>query len=55
METGANDVLVVRGDDSSVDRLERLLPWVEDQVVIEVDPEAGTLTVDWDPAWDREP
>lgn len=55
METGANDVLVVRGDEGSVDRLERLLPWVEDQVVIEMDLEAGTLTVDWDPAWDREP
>lgn len=54
METGANDVMVVRGDEHSVDRLERLLPWVEGQVVTDVDLEAGVLTVDWDPAWDRD-
>lgn len=55
METGANDVLVVRGDEHSVDRLERLLPWIEDQVVMDIDLEAGVMQVDWDPEWDREP
>lgn len=49
METGANDVLVVRGDRHSLDRRERLLPWVPDQVIRRVDRQAGTLTVDWDP------
>ncbi|WP_018860668.1 MULTISPECIES: ribosome maturation factor RimM [unclassified Thioalkalivibrio] len=43
METGANDVLVVRGD------RERLIPWVRDQYVLDVDLEARRLRVDWDP------
>lgn len=47
METGANDVLVVRGDEHSIDRQERLLPWVLDQVVTEVDLKAGLIRVDW--------
>ena len=49
METGANDVLVVRGDGISIDRGERLIPWLPDDVVTEVDSAAGTITVDWDP------
>lgn len=49
METGANDVLVVRGDQQSLDRRERLIPWLPDQVVCRVDLQAGQLTVDWDP------
>ncbi|EKF75633.1 16S rRNA-processing protein RimM [Alcanivorax hongdengensis A-11-3] len=49
METGANDVLVVRGDGQSLDRRERLIPWLPDQVVMKVDLAAGELTVDWDP------
>ncbi|WP_109995515.1 ribosome maturation factor RimM [Salinisphaera sp. LB1] len=43
METGANDVLVVRGE------RERLIPLVVDEFVTEVDPDAGTIRVDWDP------
>ncbi|MDX1802787.1 MAG: ribosome maturation factor RimM [Alcanivorax sp.] len=49
METGANDVLVVRGDKDSLDRRERLIPWLPDQVVEKVDLAGGELTVDWDP------
>lgn len=49
METGANDVLVVRGDRNSLDQRERLLPWAPDRVIRRVDRQAGTLTVDWDP------
>lgn len=45
IETGANDVLVVRGE------RERLLPFVWGQYVLEVDFEAGRLLVDWDPAF----
>lgn len=40
--TGANDVVVVRGD------RERLLPYTGD-VIRRVDLEAGVLVVDWDP------
>lgn len=43
METGANDVLVVRGE------RERLIPFLPDDVVVEVDLEGGCMRVDWDP------
>ena len=45
LETGANDVLVVRQGDR-----ERLLPFVE-QVVLEVDLAAGRIRVDWEVDW----
>lgn len=44
LETGANDVLVTDGDH------ERLIPFLIDQVVIDVDLAAGVITVDWE--WD---
>jgi 16S rRNA processing protein RimM len=43
LETGANDVLVVKGD------RERLIPYVWDTVVTKVDLEQGVILVDWDP------
>ena len=43
LETGANDVLVVKGE------RERLIPYIWRDVVTEVDLEAGRLRVDWDP------
>jgi 16S rRNA processing protein RimM len=43
METGANDVLVVRDDTR-----ERLLPFIR-QVVVSVDVEQGRIVADWDP------
>ncbi|WP_455200254.1 ribosome maturation factor RimM [Kaarinaea lacus] len=43
METGANDVLVVKGDK------ERLIPYVMDEFIHAIDLDAGTITVDWDP------
>lgn len=48
LATGANDVLVVRGDDASVDKEERLLPYVSGQYVKEVDLDARVIRVDWD-------
>ena len=41
--TGANDVLVVQGE------RERLIPFVLDDYVKEVDFGSGRITVDWDP------
>jgi 16S rRNA processing protein RimM len=43
LETGANDVLVVKGE------RERLIPYVRGTVVTEVDLEQGKIVVDWDP------
>jgi len=41
--TAANDVLVVKGD------RERLLPFLWDRVVKDVDLDLGRIRVDWDP------
>ena len=51
METGANDVMVIKGDGQSVDRVERLLPWLRGRVVTEVDLTKRVIKVDWDAAW----
>ena len=47
LETGANDVLVVREEGSAA--RERLIPYVSGQVVTEVDLLKKRMTVDWDP------
>jgi 16S rRNA processing protein RimM len=49
LETGSNDVLVVRGDESSQDVQERLIPYLPGQFVVEVSLELGVIRVDWDP------
>jgi 16S rRNA processing protein RimM len=49
LETGANDVLVVKGDEASIDDRERLIPYLPDRVVRSIDIEQGAMTVDWDP------
>ena len=46
--TGANDVVLVKGDENSVDRTERLIPFIE-QTVTSVDMSGRVITVDWDP------
>jgi 16S rRNA processing protein RimM len=49
IETGANDVLVVRSTDGSMDDRERLIPYLPEQVVIDIDLENNRMTVAWDP------
>jgi 16S rRNA processing protein RimM len=44
LETGANDVMVVKGEK------ERLIPFVRDEIVINVDLSDGRVDVDWE--WD---
>ena len=44
LETGANDVMVVKGEK------ERLIPFVIDKVILDVDLEKGEIEVDWE--WD---
>lgn len=48
LETGANDVMVVRPTSGSIDENERLIPYVEDEVIIKVDRSAGEVIVDWE-------
>ena len=43
METGSNDVLVVKGE------REYLIPYLPDDVVLDVDLATGVIRVDWEP------
>lgn len=52
LETGAsNDVLAVVGAnvEGAIDDQERLIPYLPDQVIKNIDLEAGVIQVDWDP------
>ncbi len=49
LPTGANDVLVVVGDEQSIDQSERLIPYAPGQFINNVDIASGIITVDWDP------
>jgi len=44
LETGAHDVMVIQGEK------EHLVPFVKDEVVVDVDLASGVITVDWE--WD---
>ena len=48
LETGANDVLVVKADERSIDGEERLIPYIRDRVIISIDLQAGEIRVDWE-------
>lgn len=43
METGANDVILIKGD------RERAIPFLLDQTIVTIDLSAGKMIVDWDP------
>jgi 16S rRNA processing protein RimM len=45
LETGANDVMVVAGE------RERLIPFLQGEVITRIDLEQGVLQVDWDPTF----
>lgn len=45
LETGANDVLIVRGPGGK----EILIPWLRERIIRELDFETGMIRVDWDP------
>ena len=47
LETGANDVLVVTPSEGSIDDRERLIPWLPDEVIKQVDLQERTIAVSW--------
>ena len=47
METGANDVMIVQACEGSIDRRERLIPWLKGQVIVDVQPDQDRVVVDW--------
>lgn len=51
METGANDVLVVQACEGSIDERERLIPYLPDKVVLNVDLANKAIMLDWDPTF----
>jgi len=52
METGSNDVLVVNANTNDAFGMkERLIPFIDEQVIIRVDISARLIEVDWDPGF----
>lgn len=49
LETGSNDVMVVKPCAGSLDQRERLLPYLPDLYVKHIDLTEGVMQVDWDP------
>lgn len=49
LATGGNDVLVLSPCSGSIDDRERLVPFVQDTVVMSVDTQARLIRVDWHP------
>ena len=47
LDTGSNDVMVIKPSEQSIDDRERLIPWLLDDVVVSVDVAGGRLLVDW--------
>lgn len=49
-ETGSNDVLVVKANiNDAFGRKERMIPYLEEQVIVQVDKDNNTIEVDWEP------
>jgi len=52
METGANDILVVKANPKDAfSKKERLIPYLFEQVIISVDANTKQICVDWDPGF----
>ncbi|GAA4500093.1 ribosome maturation factor RimM [Pseudaeromonas paramecii] len=52
METGSNDVLVVQAKaNDAFGMKERLIPFLEEQVIKQIDLAGHTIEVDWDPGF----
>lgn len=52
METGSNDVIVVKANlKDAFGAQERLIPFLDEQVIKNVDLTTRVITVDWDPGF----
>lgn len=52
METGSNDVLVIDANrNDAFGKTERLIPFIQDEVIIAVNKDENTIEVDWDPGF----
>ena len=49
-ETGSNDVLVVRADDTNE---EILIPFIRPHYIENIDLTGGVMQVDWEPQWSQ--
>lgn len=49
LETGSNDVIVVKPCEGSLDQRERLLPYLPGHYVHDIDLASGVMRVEWDP------
>ena len=47
IETGANDVLVLKATGDSIDDKERLIPYLPGDTVSRVDLEEAVIDIDW--------
>ncbi len=47
LETNANDVLVIEPTVNSIDEKERLVPYVKDNVVKEINKKDKIILIDW--------
>ena len=50
IETGSNDVLVVKGDENSIDLRERSIPCSK-EFLVDVNLDDAIITVAWDPSF----
>ena len=50
-DNGAQDVMVIKPCADSIDGRKRMIPWVLDRVVLEVDSERAEILVDWQPSY----
>ncbi len=52
LETGSNDVLVVKANSTDAfGKQERLIPYIPDQVILDINRDEKTVTIDWDPGF----
>ncbi len=49
LETGANDVVIIKPNSNSIDDRERLIPYVPQEYILEINLEENTMLVAWDP------